>query len=892
MRTIRLRTTLITIILFLCAIDAASSQQAPPSGGRILGRVTDAATERGVAAVAVHVVGTSRGTISGADGRFVIDNVPAGSATLQATSLGYTTRAIPIEVRAGAVTEQDIALQMEAVAVAGLEVSAAQRGSVERALQQQREAVGLVNTATAEQITRSPDSDAAQAVQRMSGATVQDGKFVVVRGLGERYTTTSLNGARVPSAEPERRLVPLDIFPSALLEQITTAKTFTPDQSGDFSGASVDITTRAFPLRGLRSLSASFGFNPTLTGKSAFFAPASGNDWLALGAAARTPLGAADVFRNVWSPQNARAIPNGSIAFTLGGSRELSQTRQVGYVVSGTYSAAREVQSDQVRAQAQAAGEETVEIDRYEGSTTRQSVLWGGIANFSTLLSGHSRIALNNTYNRSADNEARLESGVSENYGNLALDLTRLRYVERAVRSHQLSGTHEIGSRGTLDWSVSTSAVTRREPDRSEIVYAHDLDPQTGERLPAAWFATAAEGAVRTFGDLSESAWEMQTNLAREVGRSTVKLGASLRHTKRDAQNEAYSITAPLLPRAERAVTPEQIFAATDDRFRTAPLSQGGSYHATDRLLGGYALLDWGPSERLRISAGARLELSDVRVVTEPTVGSEIETNPAFADVLPSLALNYRPRDNQVVKFSATQTLSRPEYRELAGVQYREVLGGDNVIGNPELRRTLIRNLDVRYELYPAAGELISVAAFAKFFEDPIERVYLGTSGTRVVTYLNADGARNYGIEIEGRKRIGSLTAFANATVMRSEIAIGDAASGASRINDERPMVGQSPYVVNAGVTWQPAWGLDATALYNVFGKRIVSAAELPLPDVYELPRQALDISLRMPVGSAVTAKLDLKNILDQRHETVQGTTVRETYRTGRVVSLGVQWQQ
>jgi outer membrane receptor protein involved in Fe transport len=410
--------------------------------------------------------------------------------------------------------------------------------------------------------------------------------------------------------------------------------------------------------------------------------------------------------------------------------------------------------------------------------------------------------------------------------------------------------------------------------------------------MSAAWFATAAEGAVRTFGDLRETAWELESNFKHELERGAIKIGASARKTGRDAQNDAYSITAPLLPRAERAVTPEEIFAATDERFRTAPLAQGGSYHATDQLLGGYALFDWTLSDKLRVSAGARLEVSDVRVVTEPTVGAEMTTNPVFTDVLPSFAVNFRPADNQVLKFSATQTLSRPEYRELAGVQYREVLGGDNVIGNPELKRTLVRNLDLRYELYPGAGEVISLAAFAKFFHDPIERVYLGTSGTRVVTFLNADGARNYGIELEARKRITDFTAFANATLMRSRIAIGDTASGASRINDERPMVGQSPYVVNAGVTWQPVWGLDATALYNVFGPRIVSAAELPLPDVYELPRHALDVSLRMPVSGGVTARLDFKNLLDQKHETVQGTTVRETYRTGRVVSFGVQWQR
>ncbi len=887
MQTKYIRSSLIA--LFLLSLHAASLAAQQP--GRIIGRVIDAETRRGLTAVSVHVVGSSRGTVSGAEGRFVLDNVPAGAVTLQATSLGYATQALPVVVRSGVAVEQDVELRTEAVAIEALEVSAsAPRGSVDRALEQQRDAVGLVSTVTAEQITRSPDSDAAQAVQRMSGATVQDGKFIIVRGLGERYTTTSLNGTRVPSAEPERRLVPLDIFPSALLEEITTAKTFTPDQSGDFTGASVNIQTRDFPGSSQRSLSLSFGYNPLVTGKSFSFAPAAGNDWLAFGASSRTP----DVFRNVWSPTDARATPNTSLGFTVAGNRLLPQSRQIGYVLGGTYASTREMQSEQVRAQAQAAGDGTVEIDRYEGATTRQSVLWGGIANFSALLSGNSRIAFNNTYNRSADNEARMESGTSENYGNLALDITRLRYVERAVRSHQLRGFHELDRQTSLDWSIATSAVSRKEPDRSEIVYAREADPQTGALQPAAWFASAAEGAVRTFGDLAENSWEIETNFKRELGNSEqnhLKVGVLARRTERDTQNDAFSITAPLLPRAERTLAPEEVFESTDERFRTAPLAQGGSYQAEDNLVGGYALFEWNPSERLRVSVGARAEHSDVRVVTEPTVGANLETNPAFTDVLPSLAINFKPREHHVLKLSATQTLSRPEYRELAGVQYREVLGGDNVIGNPALRRTLVRNLDLRYELYPSPGEVISLAGFAKFFHDPIERVYLGTSGTRVVTFLNAEAARNYGVELELRKRVADFTAFTNLTLMHSQISIGDTASGASRINDERPMVGQSPYVVNAGLTWQPSPRLNATVLYNVFGKRIQSAAEMPLPDVYELPRHALDVSIRWPLSESVSAKLDVRNILDQRFETVQGSTIRESYRTGRVLSLGASWQ-
>lgn len=899
-------------LLLVCGVmlwgNPAAAQNTAPGTGRIVGRVIDHGTGTGLSAVTVQVVGTSLGAISGVDGRFVINNVPSGTVTLRATSLGFGVKTVSgIDVRGGAV-EQNISLETEAVEIGAVEVTAAaERGSVNRALDQQRTATGIVNAITSEQINRSPDSDAAQAIQRVSGVTVQDGKYVVVRGLGERYTTTSLNGARMPSPEPEKKMVPLDLFPASLIEQITTSKTFTPDQPGDFSGAQVDIKTREFPTERRESFSTSLAYNTAATGQSLFLAPSTGSEWLGFGSGPRQlPGGLRDVrdFRNVWSVENGNGTPSGSLGFAFGGNTPINSHR-FGYVVSGTYSNGQEIRENEVRALAQSLGDGTIEIDRFQGSTGRRSVLWGGVANFSTLFGSHTRIALNSTYNQSADNEARFELGTSENYGNLPLQVTRLRFIERSMRSNQLLGQHELTDRHRLDWSVTSSGVRRREPDRSEIVYAVDTDPSTGATLAPAWFASSPEGAVRTFGDLGEDSWELAGNYKFTLGdarRSYLKLGALGRRTDRETENFVYSITAPLLPRAARELRPEEIFNnnAGSDLFRIAPLSQGGSYTAQDRLLAGYGMIEWAFSDRLRAIAGARIEHSAVTVNAEPTVGAAIETTPTFTDVLPSFTLNFNPRESHNLRLSASQTLSRPEYRELAGIQYREVIGGDNVIGNPDLQRTLIRNLDMRYEVYPSAGEILSVGLFAKFFENPIERVYLGTSGTRVVTFMNAEGARNYGIEVEARKRLGfiseallGVTAFTNVTLMKSQIEIGDENSGASRINDKRAMVGQSPYVVNAGFSYTSESGeSSATLLYNVYGKRIVNAAEMPLPDVYEVPRHALDISLRVPLMNALSAKLDLKNVLDAEHQIVQGSTTRESYNSGRIISAGFTWRR
>ncbi|MCA9721676.1 MAG: TonB-dependent receptor, partial [Gemmatimonadetes bacterium] len=246
---------------------------------------------------------------------------------------------------------------------------------------------------------------------------------------------------------------------------------------------------------------------------------------------------------------------------------------------------------------------------------------------------------------------------------------------------------------------------------------------------------------------------------------------------------------------------------AGDDYFRVVPLAAGGSYAAEDNLAAGYAMLATPLSRRFDLVAGARLERSSVAVASLSTAGEPSLANPTFTDVLPSLALTYRANENLNIRASATQTLSRPEYRELSPILYREVIGFDNIKGNADLQRALIQNYDLRLEYYPRRGEILSVALFAKQFDNPIERIYQGTSGTRIITYVNALGANNYGVELEARKQLDflseglrTLALFANATFMESSIDI-DASQG-SVTNANRRMVGQAPYVINAGLTW------------------------------------------------------------------------------------------
>jgi TonB-dependent receptor len=500
------------------------------------------------------------------------------------------------------------------------------------------------------------------------------------------------------------------------------------------------------------------------------------------------------------------------------------------------------------------------------------------------------------------DADARVESVYSSEFA-IPLDITRLRYVERGVRSSQLAVTHELSSRHRLEYALTTSGVIRREPDRSEIAYQRFEDEPN--RAPE-WMAVAIEGAVRTYGALEESALEGKVDyrymLSEGATPRSIKVGALVRGVDRDATNRSYAITAFGLTSEQRALRPEQIFDGRfsetgQQHFRINPMSAGGSYAATDRLAAGYVMGDVALTPRVQVIAGVRYEDSRVTVRSENPAGAITETAPEYSDLLPALALTLRLGDYQNLRFAASQTLTRPEYRELSPIQYRVVLGGDNVAGDDNLRRSLIQNYDVRWEWYPSESEVYTVSVFAKRFKDPIERVYLGTSGTRLVTFQNARGADNLGVELEVRKWLGRFTpaldpwlVFSNVKVMRSEIRLKP--GSASITNADRSMAGQAPYVVNVGVTYTaPDAGASATLLFNQVGERIVDAGILPLPDVVEQSRSALDFSLRYPLLENVSLKFDAKNLLDSPFEIRQGSAVREAYRTGRGFSFGVNWR-
>lgn len=887
--------------------------------GRVIGRIVDAEAGAPIAGAQVEVAGTSIRTVSAIDGRYTLLNVLSGTVAVSARFVGYQPKTVTgLVVPNGGAVEQNISLtasvvQLEEVAV----TAAAERGSVNAALDEQKNAVGVINAISAEQISRTPDSDAGQAVQRVSGVSVQDGKYVIVRGLGERYTTTALNGATIPSAEADRKVVPLDLFPTNLLEGITTSKTFTPDQPGDFSGARVDLKTREFPAGRQAQLGVSAGFNTAATGKTIARSPSASGDWFAAGASHRAiPPGLADAgnlaglsqtemnsfmssFRNVWAPVTENGNPNGSFNGSIGGEDPVFG-QLVGYLASFSYNNSQEIRADETKGLARLGPTPgTAEpLNQYHGQSSTASVLWGGLLNLSSRIGAGTKLQFNNTYTRAGDNTVEDLGGFNEEFAN-TFAFSRLQYVQRSIRSNQLVGDHLLGQRDLVNWSVTSAGVTRDEPDRSDIGYL--AREENGELVPYQWFG-GPRFATRTFSDLTESSWNLNANYRHDFGSAddpfTVKVGGAWRTTSRDVTSRAYDMINFALDNTQLQAPPDQVFSPSNidaSSFLLRANALGGNYTADEDIYAGYVQAEFPLSSRLLFIGGARVENWALDVVATRPDGQVVPATPRKTDVLPSLGLTYRLTTDQNVRFAATQTVSRPEYRELADVDYFEQVGFATTRGNPDLERALIRNLDLRWEWFPRGGEIISLGVFYKNFDSPIEKVYIQSSGANVLSYVNAEKANNFGIELEARKNLDVIarglrpfTMFANLTLMKSDITPGNDSISALT-NSSRPMVGQSPYIVNAGLLWaQGPW--SASLLYNVQGKRILEAGTGGIPDAYEQPRHLVDATFQLPVVQNLQLKLEAKNILNAPYRFTQGDVVRQRYQTGTVLGFAFKW--
>lgn len=895
--------------------------EAPPAPGKgvVWGVVRDEQNEAVIEGT-VTVVGTPFEAITDLEGRFRLE-LPPGTYTLRVSYELYKSQRIDgVVVTAGARQRVDAALVPDEDAVDVVEIVAeADKTSLEGVLLSRKRATVVADGVGRAEISKSTDRNAAQAAQRVVGATVVGGRFVYVRGLGERYTNALLGTVPLPSPEPDRAAVPLDLFATGVINALTIAKTFSPDVPGDFAGGSVRIEPRGIPSEPLFSLSVRGAYNTNTTFRERLASSETGSlDWLGIDDGTRAlpdafpaysfgprtkPNGetitaeerreAGLLLNAPMSARRATALPDHGISVVAGNGFDFGQNRKLGVVGSLGYGRGYSVRRDEVLRLFEGVGREVdprglKAVRDYRATTGRQSVSLNGFGALTYQFSPAHSIALLGLRSTLADDRTQYITGFHSGRS-INVHATRLAFVTRSLNLAVLDGDHRFADLGgaELGWYLSLSSATRDEPDRRDTVW--------GSGTPGAdsVFTQATESGRHFFSEQVEKQYGAGLDWTQPLGDASRKLKLGGLVSLRNRSFWSRTLRFERTPRgtAPESCPPGQFDACNDALFADANIGpvlelrentqETDAYDAALNVFAGYVMAELGIGQRLQVLVGERIEHTEQTIDpydqfdrSKVVAGARIRRT----DLLPALHATYSPGDTTKLRASATRTLARPQLRELAPFAFQDYFGGRVTAGNPDLELTRVTNLDARLEHFPTPTEVLAVSLFLKDFQDPIEPVILGGGDEGSLTYRNAEGASLLGIELEARRGLGglsptleNLSVVANLTLARSRIRIRKEGAVALT-NASRPLVQQAPWVLNLALDYSSReGGTGARLLYNIVGPRLAQVGSGGLDDVYEHPRGMLDITVQQKLLDGLSLKLEGKNLLNSEVLMTQG---------------------
>lgn len=922
-------------VLWASETHEPQSASAPPSSselGVVWGQVRSAESGEPALEASVKVTGTKLETFTDYDGYYRLELTP-GSYKLEIFYELHDAQTIDgVEVRAGGVDRIDVSLiaQSGAVDEVVIEDSAAGATVEGQILRRQRSASAQDGVGRAE-IDKTPDSNAAEAAQRVVGATVVDGRFVYVRGLGERYTNALLHGAPLSSPDPNRASVPLDLFPALVIDSINIRKTFSPDMPADFAGGSVSIETREIPRAPVFSLSLKGGFNDQATFQERPGYKGGGLDFLGIDDGTRalpeefptdhpvsyrgqkpdgsritgeelTGFGRAlaeksSTSSGAWTP------PNHGLSLVGGNGWSFGKASRFGFIASANYDRSYERVTDGI--------ERVLALDR--GSVQRRfdwrfnsgqdSVRWGLFGSAILEIDKKNSLRLTGLSMLNSNSRAQIFDGF-DGQTQTTLNNTRLSFVQQRMNLGQLRGEHVLSELGgaELTYSAFIAQATRDEPGTRDSLYYY-----TSSMGPPYQYADGSNSGRHfysgqfedTYGGLLDYAQPLfgETNKLKFGGLVTRKVrefSARRFYYQRAANDRLYCESASSSFPAgcpDEHMSSENIGTGARGEYPSAlTLVEGtrptDAFQSELNIYAGYLMVDAEPLERLRFVLGARVEATDQTAYPVEQLG--LTPNVAGADLndidaLPAASLVYSATSKFQLRVGYGKTLARPQVRELAPFAFSDYFGGYETLGNPALRLTRIHNFDVRIEYFPTLREALALSVFSKTFEDPIETILKPAGDATNVTFVNSPGAVLLGVEIEARKNLGFLSPLlvpfsivTNVALVSSRVQIdpGGEDTGADQTfmtNLNRPMVKQAPVVFNFALDYQNDHGTSARLLFNVSGARIVQVGTQGLPDAYEQPRPMLDFSLGQKFLSHWEAKLSLENLLNSPVRVTQG---------------------
>ncbi len=958
-----------TLMIALCTLPAMAQK------GVIAGKVIDKVSGETLIGAAVYIEGlgdNTIGTITDFDGNYSFD-VEAGTYDLSISYVSYTKQLIKgVAVKQGAVTTVDAALESEALGLAEVVVQASALKNTDASLiALQKKAFSIQDGISSQQIGRTGSSNAADAMKQMTGAVVEDGKFIVMRGLGDRYSLSQLNGISMPSTDPYRNSSSLDLIPSQMIENIVTTKTFTPDQPANFSGGLVNVTTKSLPDKFTMHFELSSSYNTQASLNDRFLSQRQGKtDWLGLDDGSRdqpallldesvrnllsssTYLTArkadSTYVRNVFHessqqlsheflPTTKSSPLNQGFNFSIGDRYKLFG-KDLGFTLGINYS--RSFQHYENGTVATFINTNSTQLFDYQALTETRSVEnphLGALFNLSYKLSANDAINASVIFNNDADIVSLAQSGrylgqVSD--ATATFNTNSLGFTQRQFTTYQLSGRHVFTKLNNIEveWLGAASKSFQKEPDLRYFAYTVSPDEE-GEPQ---YYINNSEIAFpyHFFRDLQDDQVQAKIDITipfltrGNAGSSNrIKLGGLYSSTQRNFEEYRYQMNNTGVPSTRNfsafkgdfnAFFNDDNFGIIDTVFKTDgsvqryttgwhyinQINNRNFYTGEQNILAAYLMAVYNLTPRLKFVGGVRMETTDLSVVSRDVNVPEGKIDQM--DFPYSASLVYALSEKANLRLAATQTLARPNLRELAPFEQFDTKNGFFSLGNPELQRTLIQNYDLRYELYPRSGELLAISAFYKQFDNAIVRAFVPQATLPELKFINVKDAEVYGLEVEFRKQLNVISPAlehfyfsTNFAIIHSSYPIPQDEIENSRNVDStyttttRPFQGQAPFIANAILTYlDNEKGWESSVAFNVSGRKLYNIALRATPDVYEEPAPQLDFKLSKRFGSNYSVSFTARNLLNpmfKRTQEYRGVTyIADSYQIGTQLGLSV----
>lgn len=897
--------------------------------GSITGHVSDKNNNEGLIGATVIIEGTVTGVTTDLEGRFTFSNLKPGKYTLKFSYVSYKPFIVEnVVVEPGRIKQLDVELEEDLVTLGDITVSAVRRKNSEISVITDIKASAFVSTGiSGQQISKTLDKDASEVVKRVPGITIMDNRFLIVRGLSQRYNNVWLNNAATPSSEADVRAFSFDIIPSSMIDNIMIFKSPASELPADFSGGFVKISTKNMPEKNGYFVSYGTGINDNSTFKT-FYKQVSGKtDWLGFDDGSRalpdampshlnqyesatnpairekiSSLGRA--LNNNWKPISTVAYPDQKLL--LGMNKRLKfGSYTFGNATTLTYSSSNNSERILINDYSiyNFIHDEPSFLNQFTDEQYSKSSRVALMNNSTLFIGERNKVEFRNLFNQTGVSRYTTRDGREWYNNGRYIHSEELRYMSRSIYTGQLAGDHSTkNDKDRFEWILGYAFSNKKEPDTKRFRYLRDQVDTTKYML---LFSDQADlsSQSRMWIDLKENTVSASLNYTRKFDlpgfKAEIRTGFYYENKERsfNARNFGYAKGSLESVFGQTSLPVEKIFTAENinlsDGIKLMEVtSLSDSYTASNNQIAGYVSARFPVGNKLNIYSGVRVE-KNRQTLSSYKQGStiKVDVDRDTINFFPSANITFKLNEESLFRFAYGMTVNRPEFREIAPFYYVDFELNAGIYGAPHIRQSYIHSFDLRYELYPGNGEIFNIGAFYKQFDNPIEQVILGNSPTQY-SFENVKSAYSAGFEAEMRKSLGFINGLQDfMLVINSSLITSHVQFEEGKLARNRPLEGQSPYIVNAGIFYQnEKRGLMASMLYNVIGKRIVAVGRPSpnqwedIPDIYEMPRNIIDLTISKMIGKKIEIKGGVKDLLNEKMnylQTVNATVNMNNYNVG-----------